>query len=188
MSSPHRSGRHIKGASFIELVKLLKVYRRRHPLDELREATVAFMGQRILPSAWYPYEIFIELLETAYRRLLDSSEENALQMGIAGGQVALSTLHKAYIAAGDCAGSVLAMRHMWRAQCDFGDLRAELEDGGRAVRFTLTDYPDMPAVHGMTTVGWGVAAARLGGARDAACEVFEKPWEGAPRLSYAIRF
>lgn len=179
--------RKAKGVNFIELIKLLKIHRREHPLPALSPETEELMEQRILPNSWYPFPILVELIDVAYGELLGRDPQKALQMGITGGEVALRGVHRGFIVPGDPTSTFLAMRHTWRTYFDFGELTAEV-DGDGAVRFTLSGYPDCTEPHGMLIVGWPLAAARVVGAEDARLEVISSPWQGADQLVYRTFF
>lgn len=83
--------------------------------------------------------------------------------------------------------SALAMRHLWNTYFDFAALHTEAPDP-HAVRFTVTDYQDIPAFHAMIIAGWHVASAELGGASKVTCECLERPWLGDTQLSYLVKF
>jgi hypothetical protein len=181
------SARHAKGTNLIELIKALKAHRRTRPIDGLSPAAQELLDTRILLSDWYPHEAFLELLQVLYEQLLGRSAERALQVGVAGSITALQGPYKAYIREGDPTGSVLAMRHIWRAFFDFGDLKAALDPDG-AVRFVLTGYLDVPPVHAAMITAWTVGAARLAGSKKAKVVIVEAPWNGADRLVYRASF
>jgi hypothetical protein len=122
-----------------------------------------------------------------FEQLLGRSTEKALQVGIANSITALQGPYKAYIHDGDPAGSVLAMRHIWRAFFDFGELKASL-DGERAVRFALSGYLDVTPVHAAMITAWPVSAAQLAGSANAAVRIVEAPWKGAQMLVYRTTF
>lgn len=174
-----------KGVSFIYLIKILKIYRRQHPLSGLSRATEALFNEHILPTKWYPHKCFIELLDITYRVILDSDEQNTVQMGINGGQAILKGVHGAFVRNGDPIGSVMALRHIWPTYYDFGGLNAELIESSSVI-FTLIGYPDIELPHAMTILGWGIAAAQLGGAVGTNHEVLERPWAGASAFKYRI--
>lgn len=181
------SGRHVIGVVTIDLVKFLKTHERTvgKPLA-LDSHTRALLDRRVSPTEWIALESFLALLSALDEIALHGDEQRALDMGAAGGTV-MRGLHKTYAVAGDPKSSVVAMRHAWRAHYDFGRLSCEpLSD--RAVQFTVDSYPDMPMVHGMMTVGWGLAAARAGGSPTATATVVERPWTGSQRLQHIITF
>lgn len=185
---PHTGAdqRRTKGTSLIQLVKLLRDLRHKRSL-RLSPAGAALLEERILPSGWYSYTVFAELMQVAYEQLLGSSEESAMQMGLLAATSALSGPHGAFVLKGDPAATVLALRHLWRAANDFAALDA-VSEGPNAVVFTLTGFPDLMPVHGVMTASWAVAAAQLAGSPRARCEILERPWSGAPRFRYRITF
>jgi hypothetical protein len=177
--------RHAKGILLIGIVKPLRFLRRQRPLKGLSPVTEAFLEERVLPHQWYEFDIFKELLNVLFREVLSSNDEYALRSGIEGGKMSLTTIHQAFVKDGDPMGSLLSMRHIWRTYFDFGTHKAE-KISDRSVRFTLADFPDMLAVHGMMTIGWDIAAAQVAGAKDVKHEILEAPWRGNPRLTYLI--
>jgi hypothetical protein len=181
------SDRHAKGTNLIELIKALKVYRRTRAIEGLSPAAEQLLETRILLSDWYPLEPYLELLKVTFERLLGRNMERALQIGIAGSTAALQGTYRAYVQSGDPAGTVLAMRHIWRAFFDFGDLKASPE-AQDTVQFVLTGYLDVPSWHATMIAAWSVAAARLAGSSRAHTSIVEAPWDGADRLVYRTSF
>jgi len=125
------------------------------------------------------------MMDIVFRELLGNDEQAAVQMGLNGGLTILKTVHRAYVSEGDPLGSVLTMRHVWPSYFNFGAISGELS-GERGVLFTVTDYPDVSLVHALMMIGWAIAAAQLGGARDASYQLLERPWEGDSQLKYIV--
>jgi hypothetical protein len=171
----------------MELVKLLKGYRRHHSLGSLSEEAAELLEQHLLPTEWYPFAGVRELIELSYRLLLGQNEQAALEMGIAGGSYALGSYHKNFVKPNDPLSSTLAMRHTWRLYFDFAELSAKL-DGERAVRFELDGYADMTVAHGMMIIGWHRAAGLVAGAETTTGTILEAPWKnGSPRLVHVVK-
>jgi hypothetical protein len=181
-----QKARHVKGVALIELVKLLKQVAKRPGAAALPPKAQALLAGRVLISDWYALENFHELLRLADRLVLKSDEARTIEMGAAGGAAMRSQL-KAYAIPGDTQSSVLAMRHAWRAHYDFGVIGVETPSA-RSVLFRLSDYPDIPKIHGLMTAGWALSAARSAGSTNASLEFHERPWQGAPELVYTVRF
>lgn len=181
------AARRVKGVNVIGLVKLINGLRKKRPVRAISPAVEALLAEHVLISDWYPFEPFIELVGLVYREILARSESGARQMGVVGGQAALSDFHKQFVKLGDPMASLIAMRHTWRAYFDFGELTTE-PNGTRGVRFVVSGYPDMPASHGQMIVGWHVAAAIVAGAPDAKSEVVESPWLGGVTLEHHVTF
>lgn len=177
--------RHVKGSNVIDLVKFAKRLAKSVALPALSPAAGRLMEERLLPSGWYALEPFAELLSAVDTAILEGDEERALGLGITAGLAALDGPARLYVKPRDPVGTVLAMRHAWRARHDFGVLAARL-DGEGAVLFELTEYADINMVHALTTAGWGVAGARAVGAAASRVEVLERPWRGGTCFRYRI--
>jgi hypothetical protein len=173
-----------KGTNLMELVPFLRVSRKQRNLPALGAAGEALLQQRILPTQWYPHDAFIELIQYAFDHILNRSEQAAYDMGATGGRAQLTGAHKALLQQGDPRGSVLAMRHAWRMNFNFGQLTAESD--ASSVLFTLSGYEDVSPAHGLMIAGWGIGAARMAGASHARAEVLKRPWSGASQLVYRV--
>lgn len=174
-----------KGINLSQLVAALRKHRRHRPLGAISPAAQRLLEDRILDSAWYPHEPFLELLAVMYREMLGSREDYALAAGISGGKVALLGAHKTFVSEGDPVASVLAMRHSWRSYFNFGALTAA-QQNDHVVTLMLTGYPDVPPVHAGMIVGWAVAAAQLGGAPGSVGEILERPRIAGDSLHYRV--
>lgn len=181
------SGRHVIGVVVADLVRFLINHERATgttlPLSpEARE----LLSRRVRLAEWITLASFHELLRWLDQIAIQDDEARALTLGAQGGAL-MRGLQKAYGVSGDPKSSIVAMRHAWRAHYDFGRLTYDAERPG-AVEFSIDEYTDMPMTHGLLTAGWGVAAARAGGATDVKVTVIERPWRGAPRFRYVIAF
>lgn len=181
------SNRHVKGASIVDLIKILRKTQKTRPLPSLSLPAHELLESQILVSQWYSFAAFIELLDVTYAVVLKRNELYAMEMGVAGGTIQLQGAHKVYLVEGNPKESAMAMRHTWRAHFDFGEVTSEAESD-HAVALTLKGYEDVRVVHANLIVGFAVAAARLTGSPNATGEVFERPWDGAPNMRYRVRF
>jgi len=185
MTESAKIERQVKGKVLIDLVKSLNVYRRNRSLVGLSPHAEAFLNRRILANKWYPHNIFRELMRLFYRHLLASNPENAVKAGIVAGYSGLQSIHRGFVKTDDPLASMYSMRHLWASMYNFAEIEAELV-GTNSVRFILTGYPDMPEEHAMLTVGWGVAAAQLAGAKEVTYVLEQRPWQGDRDLVYLI--
>lgn len=183
---PRTPERHVIGAILVDLVKSLRKLERTSgralPVSAAARAT---LDRRVLISEWVSLDVFLELLHALDALVLKGDEQRAMELGALGG-ASMRGLQKAYVVVGDPLSSVAAMRHAWRAHYDFGRLSCDTTNEA-VVRFTVSGYPDMTMVHGMMTVGWGVAAARAAGAAAVRAEILERPWRGATTLTYDVQ-
>src|SRR5262245_38678551 len=141
MDAEPSSRRLAKGTNFLDLVKWLRVHRRKAPITGLSPAAAAFLDERVLVTHWYDLRHLLELLDFAFANVLGQSAEKAHEAGIAGGTNQLKGPHKAFIVAGNPQESLMAMRHSWRVYFNFGELQTAIE-GRRRALFTVTGYPD----------------------------------------------
>jgi hypothetical protein len=175
----------VKGTNLVDLIKLLRSVRKVRKLEGLSAGAEQLLADRILPTAWYTHQSFIELLDFTFRELLHASEKAACEMGATGGRAELQRSMRALVDRQDPLGSVLAMRHAWQASFNFGVLRAAVED--RSVVFRLSGYRDVGTAHAHMIAGFGLAAAQVSGAPHANAAVLEAPWRGASELVYRIQ-
>jgi uncharacterized protein (TIGR02265 family) len=179
--------RQVKGVNLIELVKVLKIHRRDSPLDGLSSEAIALLDQRILPTEWYPLEALHEYLNFTFENVIMRNEAQVTRLGEVGAQLALTTVHRAYVRRGDPQRTAQAMVRLWSMYFDFGELVVEAE-GERAARFTMRDYPDVPLVHGLMIAAWHAMSATLAGGRNVRCQWLERPWLGSQDMVYLVQF
>jgi hypothetical protein len=187
MTNPNKTDRHAKGVNLVDLIKIIKNYRKQNPFTKMSPATEALFSEYITPNKWYPVDVLHELLEFTFKNILGSRLDKALEMGITGGRVALEGFHKVYVTKGDPTATLKAMRHGWRAYFDFGELDVTTE-GDHTAYFTLKDYPDIPPFHAMMVIGWDMVSAQLAGSNKVTHEILESPWRGGTSLRYRIDY
>lgn len=174
----------VKGTAAVDIVKMVRHVRKQRTFPPLRADAEQLLTERVLPTEWYPHDAFLVLLQFAFEHLLGRSEQKAMDMGTLGGRAQLLGPHRAFVDEGDQLGSAWAMRHMWRVNFNFGDLRAERDATG--VRYSLTGYQDVPPVHAFMIAGWVRAGVLLAGPGDAKVELVDRPWQGAAALTFSI--
>lgn len=185
LSADATTQRLVKGTNLVDLIKLLRSVRKIRKLRGLSAAAERLLEDRILPTAWYAHATFIELLDFAYRELLDSKDAAACEMGATAGRAELGRTMRALVNERDPLASVHAMRHAWLVSFNFGKLRADVD--GRSVLFRLSGYRDVGPAHAHVIAGFGVAAAQITGAPQASAALLEVPWRGSSDLVYRIQ-
>jgi hypothetical protein len=178
--------RKVIGANLVDLVKLVVNLEKSHGPLGLSAASQAAIKARVNLNVWYDLALFFDLLRVLDLVVIKGSEQRALDIGAAGGS-SMRGIQKAYVVEGDPTSSVAAMRHAWRAHFDFGRLHFEVPND-HSVRFKVEQYLDIPMTHALMTAGWGVAAARAAGARNASATVLTRPWRDEGDLIYTINF
>src|SRR5689334_11041394 len=71
----------VKGTNLVQVVRLLRAHRRRHPLPEMGTWEQDLLRKRVSPSTWYSLGVYKSLLQIAHRFVYDGSEAAAQSMG-----------------------------------------------------------------------------------------------------------
>jgi hypothetical protein len=170
--------RHAKGQNLILLVKMLRAARKAGRLAELDDDVAKLLEERVIITAWYPFENFVKLLMVAHQRLGDGSDEAARKMGDMAASEMLLGVHKPFLSPGDPARTLTALERVWGRYFDFGTLTVHPEMGG--ARVIISGYEDMKRVHGNLLIGWARTAVSLSGAGLNIVTVRQAPWDGDP--------
>lgn len=158
--------------------------RKQRRFPRLSDEGEGLLVDRILPNQWYPHGAFLVLIQFAFDALLGGDEQKACDMGTAGGRAQLLGPHKALIEAGAPLNSAWSMRHAWRLNFNFGELRAEHHE--EAITYSLSGYRDVPPAHAFMIAGWMRAGAQLSGAPKAGLEIMERPWQGTAAFTWRV--
>jgi hypothetical protein len=162
----------------ILLVKMLRTARKAGRLEQLDDDVAKLLEERVIITAWYPFEDFLKLLTVAHQRLGDGSDEAACKMGDMAASEMLLGVHKSFLSAGDPARTLTALERVWGRYFDFGTLTVHAETSG--ARVIISGYEDMPRVHGNLLIGWARTAVSLSGAELNVPVMRQAPWEGDP--------
>jgi hypothetical protein len=66
MPGPVRRIRRAKGVNLVDLIKILKLHRRKTPIVGLGAQALQLFDEHILASDWYPHDLLLELLGYTY--------------------------------------------------------------------------------------------------------------------------
>jgi hypothetical protein len=168
--------RQAKGQNMVLLVKMLRSARKAGRLENLDDEIVKLLEERVIITAWYPFEHFMKLLVLAHQRLADGSDEAARKMGDMAASEMLLGVHKSFLSPGDPARTLTALERVWGRYFDFGTLSVHPEVSG--ARVVITGYEDMVRAHGNLLVGWARTAVSLSGADVNVAAVRRAPWQG----------
>jgi len=158
------------------LVKMLRAARKAGRLENISPEVAKLLEERVIVTAWYPFEHFMQLLLLAHQRLADGSDEAARKMGDMAASEMLLGLHKSFLSEGDPARTLTALERVWGRYFDFGTLTVHPEVSG--ARVMIAGYEDMVRTHGNLLIGWARTAVTLSGAEVNVATVRRAPWEG----------
>ena len=176
----------VKGTGCVDIVKIVRHARKQRTYPPFGDAAEALLEERVLPTGWYSHEGFLQLIEFAFVELLGASEQKAWEMGAAGGRAQLQGPHKVFVDSDDPLAAAWSMRHAWRLNFNFGEIRVERDE--RSFLYALHGYADVPPSHAFMIAGWTWAAFQLSGASYVVREIVERPWQGAACFSWRLSF
>jgi hypothetical protein len=182
----HTRERLTKGINLLGMVKMLRGYRYHSSVEGLAQPSLELLNERIIVSNWYPLERLWEMLEFTYERLLGRDPARAVELGRRGGVKIWGSAHRLFIRDATLETLRLTSEHGWSSYFNFGRLDVRAVEDENAVEFVVCDYPDVPEVHGMSIIGWHIAAAQLSGAHKARGELLRAPWLGDPEQVHRI--
>ncbi len=151
---------------------------RRHGGDEAVAAVLAQLSDQkeveqirvtgALKSAWYPYRMFIELIEAIDRRF---GKGDGSLIPTLGGEVAradLKTVYKVFFKLASPNFIVEKATQVWSRYYDSGSLVTRQNDPGHVI-IEMRDFVQPHRAHCLSVLGWMRETLRMSGASD--CEV-----------------
>jgi hypothetical protein len=116
-----------------------------------------------LASAWYEYEIFVEILETLDRLHGKGDGELCYELGRWACDANLTTLYRLFFRLGNPHFLIRRSAAAWRTHYDAGDL-VLLDEEEKAVTLEIRDVPRPTRAHCLSVLGWTVRACEISGA------------------------
>jgi hypothetical protein len=140
---------------------------------EAQPATRTLLEGNVLPSAWVPYEAFVDLGATVDRLFGRGDLALCLEMGRFAAEVNLPTLYRLFYRVGSTHYILRKAAQLWGLHYDSGRL-AVVEEGDRGVRLEVVDYAEPNRVHCLAVLGWATRSVELSGnvivlSEEAAC-------------------
>jgi hypothetical protein len=137
-------------------------------VGELPTATRAIFGQKVLASAWYPYEAYADLLEV----LAGRTHESAAHLRELGRWLAMQdagTTFKVVALFASVETMLQRASLFWARHCDTGTFETiDVQKGSGAG--VLRDFPDVSPLHCTLMTGWIEGMGEAAGATKATVE------------------
>ncbi len=73
--------RQVKGAIFLDFVKMIKKYKESNWQNHLTESDLALLNELILPSRWYPLDTMVRIGEAVFKELANGNLEATREWG-----------------------------------------------------------------------------------------------------------
>ena len=179
--------RQAKGVNLIGVVKLLRGARKKKPVvRRLSPAAQLALDSFILPTSWYAFEVFEELLLATHEEVYGGTDETARELGRAYSRMMFQGAHKAYVHPGEPGRSLVGFERVWSSIFNFAGLTVKTGPGQALVQFS--GYPATSRTHGQILVGVTEELLRLAGAGDIKVEVLAAPWLGTGEMRFDMRW
>ncbi len=175
----------VKGPVFIELVKMIKKDKSGVYDTYLTKKDREIISQKLLPSTWYPYEIYKRCLQAVFEVVAKNDLEVAKEWGRAACQTVMTGIYANVVKNCDPFSFIKKYQTTYRNIYDFGKTEVVAEGENQAV-YTLSDFDAQFALGYYPIQGWLERGLELCGAKNVKSEFVTKSWEGQPATS--IRF
>lgn len=183
--------RKAKGVLVAQHVRILRKARDESLLAGLTPAQRDIVASHILPSTWYPYEIYERTLDIIFNKLSDARPEAARAMGQFMACEMLLGSYSMYLKRGDPVATLGRFPIMWKnyfnfARGSFGT-PCDAEEGKpqNVIETAIEDFPDLPYPLFLIIQGFGEKASELAGAvQPVVCK--DEGWRPGP-LCYTSR-
>jgi hypothetical protein len=181
----------MKGLGVVSLVRLVKSLARSQGIEDVAaslgmKGSAVFEG-RVLASTWYDYDDFAKLLLAACKLSGSTDPEFFENLGRVTAEVDMGGTLSPFrtIGGGGLRAFGRALRHVWKAYNDPGEIRVE-DVGPNQSRIILEGAPHVIPEHCRLTGGWTARAMEIGGAKDVRVEHDRCVRRGDPCCSYRI--
>jgi uncharacterized protein (TIGR02265 family) len=168
--------RRAKGSVLIDFVKTIKADKTGAYDKVLTPEDKAFLDQRILPSAWYDYEIFKRCFNAVFEVFAQKNLETIRKVGKMYGESIMTNQYKNLLKNGDPLEYIKKYPVYIKNFFDFGEVQI-IEEGPKQVLLRILDLdPTFPPVY-YIMIGWLERTLELCGARSVRIEFIKKSWE-----------
>jgi hypothetical protein len=132
-------------------------------MDALPREGRDLIRQRILPHAWVPYELFIQVNIEADRLFGRGDLGLCYEMGRFSAELNLPTLYRLFYRLGTPMFIFRKASQLWNVHYDSGRMTA-YEDGPGVVRLCMEEFETPHRAHCLSVLGWAAKSIELSGA------------------------
>lgn len=184
--TPKPTQRRAKGITIIPLLRHLHMSLRSGKKVALTARDEALLEQRLIVSDWYPFEIWMRLIELQ-AEVADHDLTVAVELGRLGAMELIGSVHRSFVSVGDPNRTLRALSRMWSRYFDFGEVDVA-DRGTDGAVITLVGYSDMPPWYAHMVAGWIVGLVELAGAKVVTHTIEEFPWKDDGRYRLLVRW
>ena len=175
----------VKGSVLIDFIKTIRADKSGVYEPYLTDEDREIIDQRILPSAWYPYDTFKHCFQAIFEVLAKGDLEKIREWGRMYGEAIMKGIYKGLLKEGDPLHYLKKYNTYLRNFFDFGSIEIK-ELSENEVEMALKDFDAqfVPAYYMM--FGWLERTLEVCGAKNIKFEVLDRAWEGAPETRISI--
>ena len=169
----------VKGSIFIDFVKTIKASKNPAYEKYLTAEDKQLLSQRLLPSAWYPFETFKHALEGIFEVLAKKNLDTVRGWGRVYGEAIISGFYTGIIRDGRPLESLQKYPTYLKNMLDFGSMEVK-ESGTNEALVTIRNFDPAFVPFFYIMFGWLERSLEMCGAKDVKSELISATWQGAP--------
>lgn len=148
----------------------------------------AWLEEGVLPHAWVPYQLFVELNVEADRVLGDGDLALCREMGRYGARVNLPTLYRIFLRFGSVPFILRKASRLWEVHYDSGHLEVDVREDAGEAEVRICGFAAPHRAHCLSVLGWAVGAGEATGAIIEAAEERACRTRGAEECRFLLRW
>jgi uncharacterized protein (TIGR02265 family) len=169
----------VKGSILIDFVKTIKASKNPAYEKYLTAEDKKLLSQRLLPSAWYPFETFKHAFQGLFEVLAKKDLETVPGWGRMYGEAIISGLYKGLIRDGHPMESLQKYPTYLQNMMDFGSVEVK-ELGTTEAVIAFRDFDTTLVPFSYLMFGWLERSLEMCGAKEIKNELLSAAWQGAP--------
>jgi hypothetical protein len=178
----------VKGTVLVDFCKTIRADKSGAYQKYLTDEDKAIFNQKIMPSAWYPYESFKHCFNGIFEILAKKDLNTVRNWGRVYGKAIMGGIYKGLLKQGEPLEYIKKYEVYVRNFLDFGRMEV-IEEKPNQVLMKLSDFdPDFPPLYAIMQ-GWLECTMEMCGAKDLKIDIVKKtsgdPFDAAIRLSWA---
>jgi len=156
--------------------------------SRLSRESRALLEQGVLPHAWVPYALFVELNVEADRVLGAGDLTLCRKMGRYGARVNLPTIYRIFLRFGSVPFVLRKASRLWEMHYDSGRLDVDFREGVDEALLHIREFAEPHQAHCLSVLGWVEGAGEATGATIEAAEEETCRTRGAEECRIRLRW
>jgi hypothetical protein len=163
----------VKGSALATRVTWVRLNHGQGGMDRLTAQVspelAAALTAGIAVARWYPFEQFIELIETIERIFGTGDGKLTHELGRYGADANLTTIYRLFYRVGTVRWVMARAARLWHLHYDAG--RLELREHPDSIELVIRDFPTPNCAHCASVRGWAERSIELSGGEQVTTEI-----------------